>query len=380
MRVLHVIPSLGAVHGGPSVALPAMERALCAEGIEVETATTDDEGPGLRNEKGDGQPRAENGVVRRYFRKQTEFYKVSLPLGRWLRHEVARFDVVHVHALFSHASVAAARAARHAGVPCIIRPLGVLNHYGVTRRRGMLKKLSLRWIEGPLLRCAAAVHFTSDAERAEAETLGIPFRAVVIPLGVEDRGIHEPAPDREPFVLFLSRLDPKKNVEGLLEAWARLQPDFPEWKLKVAGGGDLAYVSQLKGKAEVLGVGLRLEWTGLVEGKRKQRLLADAGVFVLPSFSENFGMAAAEALMAGKACLFSCGVAVGVQAAAEGAAEIAGTDSVSLAAGLDSLLRDPARREALGRSARLFAVNRLSVRAMAQGLCELYKSVTAGPR
>ncbi|MEQ1841601.1 MAG: glycosyltransferase, partial [Verrucomicrobiales bacterium] len=143
MRILHVIPSLALCHGGPSVVLPIMERALLAGGMEVETITTDDEGPGRRNGKGDGTPREENGIVRRYFPKQTEFYKVSFPLARWMRKALHDFDVVHIHALFSHTSIAAARAARSAGVPYVIRPLGVLNQYGITQRRALLKQLSL---------------------------------------------------------------------------------------------------------------------------------------------------------------------------------------------------------------------------------------------
>src|SRR5688572_9999706 len=112
VKVLHVIPSLSLVHGGPSVALPIMEGALRDLGIEVETATTDDNGAGKRCTKALGVPTSENGVTRWYFRKQTEFYKVSLPLRRWLQREVSRFDVIHIHALFSFASVAAAMAAR----------------------------------------------------------------------------------------------------------------------------------------------------------------------------------------------------------------------------------------------------------------------------
>ena len=108
MRVLHAIPSLSPAHGGPSQALPMMERALSAVGVVVETVTTDDDGRRRRVNKPLGRPLNENGAVRWYFPKQMEFYKVSVPLLRWLPREVRRFDVVHVHALFSFASVAAA--------------------------------------------------------------------------------------------------------------------------------------------------------------------------------------------------------------------------------------------------------------------------------
>ena len=132
MKVLHVIPSLSLVHGGPSVALPIMERGLTGAGIQVETATTDDDGPGKRSEKPLGSPVQENGVTRWYFRKQSEFYKVSWPLRRWLQRQVGGYDLVHIHAVFSHASVAAARAARRNHVPYVLRPLGVLNPHWIT--------------------------------------------------------------------------------------------------------------------------------------------------------------------------------------------------------------------------------------------------------
>ncbi len=78
MRVLHVIPSLSLSQGGPSVALPVMERALTAAGIDIETVTTDDDGPGRHVSKPMAESIEENGVTRWYFPKQTEFYKLFL--------------------------------------------------------------------------------------------------------------------------------------------------------------------------------------------------------------------------------------------------------------------------------------------------------------
>ena len=94
LRVLHVIPSLSAVHGGPTRALEAMERALAAQGVEIETATTDDDGPGRRNGKPCGQALAENGVVRWYFRKSADFYKPSLSFARWISAEAGTFSAM----------------------------------------------------------------------------------------------------------------------------------------------------------------------------------------------------------------------------------------------------------------------------------------------
>ncbi len=375
MRILHVIPSLSLCHGGPSVALPIMERALSAEGILVETITTDDEGPGRRNGKGDAAPREENGIIRRYFPKQTEFYKLSLPLARWMKQAVNTFDLVHIHALFSHTSIAAARVARNAGVPYVIRPLGVLNQYGITQRRANLKQLSLRWVDGPVLRHAAAVHFTLDAERNEAERLGISFNPVVIPLGLEETSLPQSDPEAKPYVLYLSRIDPKKNLESLLEAWCRTHQSRSEWKLIIAGSGDAEYSSRLRKQADSLGISSSIEWAGEVGGEHKARLLADASIFTLTSHSENFGIAAAEALMAGKPCLFTPGVAVGVEAAKIGAAKLADGHVGALADALEDLMANPALRDSLSTKARRFATTELSATTMGGRLRMLYDGI-----
>ena len=386
MKILHVIPSLAPCHGGPSVVLPIMERALTAEGITVETLTTDDDGPGLKNGKGDGTAREENGVIRRYFPKQTEFYKVSLPLARWTKREVRRFDVVHIHALFSHTSNSAANAARRAGVPYVIRPLGVLTQYGITQRRALLKRFSLRWLEEPILRHAAAVHFTHDAEREEAEQLGISFHPVVIPLGLEAFALPPADPQASPYLLYLSRVDPKKNIECLLDAWASVRGqrsgDRGSWKLVIAGSGEESYLKSLRERAHALGIEGSVEWVGQVAGERKAGLLANATIFTLPSYSENFGIAAAEALMAGKPCVFTPGVAVGAQAAAHGAAVLAQVNVASLAEALAGLMDSPGIRESLAIDAKRFAAAELSAEVMGHRLKALYQELcgyTAAP-
>ena len=133
MRVLHVIPSLSAVHGGPTQAMASMEHALREQGVHLEIATTDDDGPDRHMAVPLGQAVAHAGTTHWYFPKRTEFYKVSPGLARWLAREAARFDLLHLHALFSFSTTAAARAARKAGVPYVVRPLGTLNHYGLTQ-------------------------------------------------------------------------------------------------------------------------------------------------------------------------------------------------------------------------------------------------------
>ncbi len=236
-----------------------IEQALLAQGIDIEIAATDDDGPGRRMTFTAPAPLIQENPplpVHRYFPKRLDFYKVSPGFAHWIFRHVRDYDLVHIHALFSFTSVMAAWAARWKGVPYVVRPLGTLNQYGVTQRRPWLKRLSLKLIEGPILRHAAAVHFTAEAEKMEAESLGIPMRGVVIPLGIEPAPRGEasvllarfPALKNCRLLLFLSRLDPKKNVEGLLKALRLMQrsvsgypsADRRGWRGRLCGGSEKA--------------------------------------------------------------------------------------------------------------------------------------------
>ncbi|MBA2673571.1 glycosyltransferase [Ramlibacter sp.] len=379
MRVLHVIPSLSPVHGGATRAVLLMEQALQAQGVEVETAATDDDGPGRRNGKACGQPLCEDGIVRWYFPKRAEFYKPAPAFARWIAGAAREYDLLHLHALFSFTTAAAARAARRAGVPYVVEPIGTLNRYGLGRRRPWLKRLSLALVEGPVLRHAAALRFTSEQEAEEARALGIAWREAVIPLGLEVAAFNGPERPPVPVVasqlLFLSRLDPKKNLEGLLDALSVLVPAHPQLRLTVAGDGDAAYVAQLKARAAGLGLDWHVTWAGHIEGARKAEALRTADVFVLPSFSENFGIAAAEALAAGLPCLLGEGVAIAKDVAQAGAGLAVAPDSASVTAGLRRMIDAQEDLAAMSVRARRLAQSRFSAQAMGLRLKQLYSDI-----
>src|SRR5262245_51284458 len=149
-RVLHVIPSVGPARGGPSVAMGILARGLAATGVDVDVATTNDDGPGLLDIPL-GRPVEREGATYWYFHRQIPFYTISWPLTRWVAGHVNGYDLVHIHALFSQPSVAAAVAARRSGVPYIVRPLGTLNRFGMEKRRPRLKRLSYRLLERRIL-------------------------------------------------------------------------------------------------------------------------------------------------------------------------------------------------------------------------------------
>lgn len=385
MRVLHVIPSLSPSSGGPSVALPAMARALAARGVQVDVVTTDDDGPGRRLvENLPGAVVDQGGWTVRYFPKQTEFYKASLPLHRWLREHVKDYDVVHVHAVFSFASLAAGRAAARCGVPYVVRPLGVLNRWGMANRRRLIKGMSFRLFDLPMLRRAAAMHYTSQMELQEAARFQLPNQQVVIPIGM-DLSPFMQLPPRTVFgqkhrealdtlnILFLSRVDVKKGIDLLLEAFALIRPKHPQARLIICGGGAQGYVASLQQQACSLGLADHITWVGEVAGEMRLAAFAVADLYVLPSHSENFGIALLEAMAAGLPCVSSDQVALAVEAAP--AVKVVPLQASMLADAMEALLSSVQEREKLGRAARELAFQNYSLEAMGKGLHALYQGI-----
>jgi len=387
MKVLQVIPSVSLVQGGPSRAIRLIESVLQVRGVDSLTATSDDDGPKRRQQVRLGKPVADGASTRIYFRKRLEFYTVMSGMTTWLWRNVRRFDVVHVHALFSFASTVAAAIALARGVPYIIRPLGTLSAYGISTRRPWLKRISLALIERPLLLRAAAIHCTSEAESAEVRKLEPEAKVITISLAVsgEDTPIassetvsfHE-LPGRT-VVLYLSRIDRKKNLESLLSAWSTLVSRHSSALLVIAGDGPADYVAELQAICLKHGTSDSIRWLGHVDGEAKRGLLAQSDIFVLPSYSENFGIAAVEAMAAGLPSVLSHGVAVSRELAEQGAGLVCSPDPKSIAEAIDSLLADDRLRTRCGAAAARLAAERFSPQALGDQLVALYSRVGRQP-
>jgi glycosyltransferase involved in cell wall biosynthesis len=381
LRVLHAIPSISPVRGGPSVGVRNITDALRRRGIEVDVLTTDDHGPDQRLGLAPGTVERLNGQRVRYFPRQTSRYGLSLPMLGWLRRHTRDYDLVHTHGMFSFVPLAAAWHARAAGVPYIMRPAGVLDSWGMKNKSAIVKRTSVRFIEGPLLRAAAAVHFMTDLERERAAHLGIGLRSVVVPLGFDfaATGSASAAPDElqaggKPVVLYLSRLHPVKRVDLLLRAYASL-PQRADVVLAIAGDGEARFVAGLKALAVELGIGDAVRWLGFASGARKQRLLSAATVFVLPSASENFGVAVIEAMHAGAPVIVTEAAGIAQLVSTSGAGLVTNGSLESLQAALARLLADAALRAALGRAGRLAVQRELSLDVFGARLEGLYRSL-----
>lgn len=382
MKVLHVIPSVSPLRGGPSFAVAGLCRSLAAKGIEVHRASTDDNGPD-RLDVAHERPLLEEGVVCWYFPRQTKFYSVSLPLGRWLNRNVAAYDLIHIHALFSFSTIAAWRAARRWCVPYVVTPHGSLGKWGRRYRRPAMKRLSLALLERPLLTGAAAIHFASSTESMEAKEVGVQARTVVIPFGVDlvVEAFNRPKDSAEARagrslstgrVLYLSRIDRKKGLDLMVRAFAQLRNRGLQATLVVAGQGDPALLAELKSMASQLGVGQSVEWVGFVEGQEKLSLFGSADVFVLPSYSENFGLAAVEAMASGLPVVITDQVGISREVEQARAGLVVPCRAEALAGALERLLGDSNLRKRMGEAGRRLCQDSFSRESMASRFIKVY--------
>ncbi|MDF3075743.1 MAG: hypothetical protein K0S54_3410 [Alphaproteobacteria bacterium] len=294
MRVLHVIATLDAASGGSATACLEMADALARKGHQVDIMTTD------FGQNGHSIPPARSEPlscrVLTFPVATPRAWKRSPALALALKRHISDYDLAVIHSLYLfHDMVASAEAAR-IGIPYVVAPHGLLDPY--IRRRSRLKKAVMELaFQNRALRQAAAVHYTSHEEMRISQTQAQGTPGFVIPLGVV---APRPVPaDRNPArLLFLSRLHEKKGLDLLIPAFAQVKARMPQAELVIAGPDDGA-LAATRALVESHGLQASVSFPGMLRGADKDRAFAEAGIFVLPSYSENFAVALAEAMAAG---------------------------------------------------------------------------------
>jgi glycosyltransferase involved in cell wall biosynthesis len=386
MKILHVIPAIAPRYGGPSTAVIQMCRALAATGAEVHLVATDADGRGrLPHPPGEWSTIEE--IPTMLFRRQfSEALKYSAPLAAWLRESVSQYDVVHVHALLSHACLAAAAACRASRVPYVVRPLGTLDRWSLAQKP--LRKRVLLALNGrKALAEAAAVHYTAIGEQRLVERVFDTKAGFVVPLGIDDAildevPISEADRHRGPYVLALSRLHPVKALDTLIDAFSDTHTIARRWRLVIAGDGDDGYVRKLKVRAAESAAATAIEFRGWVDGDAKRDLLRGASLYALPSHHENFGVSLAEALARGVPAVVSSDVLISDDLAAANAAWVTANDRAALATTLLQAMTDEDVRAEKSIAARQFARD-LAWPRVASRLMDIYASLlidTPAPR
>ena len=360
MKILHVIPSLSPALGGPTYVALQTVKAIRMLGIDAEIVTTNHNGTETLD-----VPLAcltEYEGVPVWFLPVTSTLKeyiFSASLTKWLWQNLARYDLLDNHYLFSYAPTCAAAIARYQQIPYTIRTQGQLTPWAL-RQSPIKKQLYTLAIERHNLNNAAAIHCTTPQEAKDLRNFGIHTPSITLPLGVEPvtqianaplelRKTYNLPGDRQ-IILFLSRLHPKKRPELLVHAFQQITARHHNCQLVLAGSGDPDYVKSLQQLVLEYNLSDRTTFTGFVTGYEKNLCLQGADLFVLPSHSENFGIAVAEAMTAGLPTIITPGVQISDDiAAAEAGIIINNLDE--LVDAIEKLLRSKAKRSHLGQNA-----------------------------
>ncbi len=381
MRILHVIGDLAPASGGPAKAGFEMARALARRGHEVAIYTTDFGQPADMPRK-----QTRDGVRLSYFPLQApRIWLSSWPLRATLARDLPGFDLLHLHSLYLFHDWAAGNLARRIAKPYIVRPHGSLDPY-IFRRHRLKKLIFDLWFQDRVLAGASAIHYTAEEEMHLAEPYVHGAPGVVIPNGLDPsdyanlpakgsfRARHPEIGDRT-ILLFLSRINFKKGLGILARAVGQLARD--DLHLVIAGP-DGGYLAETKRFVAEAGISARTTFTGMLTGQDKLAAFADAALFILPSYSENFGIAVVEAMACGVPVLISDKVNIWREVAADGAGRAVPCDARAVAQEIATMLAAPASLAAMGAAGRAAVARRYDWSVIAQRLENIYAAIIAG--
>lgn len=387
MRILHVISTLAPSYGGPVTVCKELVRELSLQGMDVSIYTTNLDYPHGVLDVPIDKPTKRDGITTHYFPIQFRPLIVSIQMATTLWREVRNFDVIHIHGIYRFPQSFAAWCARRYGVPYIIQPHGSLDPYLYHQKRHQwLKRIYEYLVDMPNLRGASAIHYTTEEERELTRFLNIADRGVVIPNGLEV-SIFENLPNvgefRErweiagnvPLILFLGRINFKKGLDLLIPAFARILQEWPRAHLVIAGPDNEGYGKKVRGWIENHGIVNRVTFTGMLKREEIIPAYIDADLFVLPSYTENFGITVVEAMACGCPVVISDRVNIWREVNQAGAGLVTPCDVEAVAKAMLKLLADNKLRKSMGRAGRALVREKYNWEQISLELIQLYENL-----
>ncbi|ANE53878.1 glycosyltransferase [Methylomonas sp. DH-1] len=303
MKILHIIRSVNPESGGPIEAVIQLSLTMQAQGHTIEILSLDSpDNQALINEC----PLKVNAAG-----PAKGVYGYSRNFIPWLEKHESNYDAFIINGIWQYQSFATHKVLKEKKRPYYLFTHGMLDPW--FKRQYPLKHLKKYlywyWGEYPVIRDAAAVLFTCEEERILARQSFWPYRCneIVVNFGTaghigdakeQKQKFFEKFPSLRNgrFLLYLSRIHPKKGVDLLIEAFAKNLNQLDDLQLVIAGPDQVGWQNQLQDLANRLGIANRITWTGMLKGDLKWGAYYSAEAFILPSHQENFGIVVAESL------------------------------------------------------------------------------------
>lgn len=383
LQVTHTIGSATLEDGGPTRAVLRIVAESRARGIDARLLA----GASSAGSPGEvtWRPVDMDGALVWFCRRSRprSFQNSWQMLSRLLRNR-HQIDVVHIHGVYLAHTIFAWLLYRIWQVPYVVHPHGTLEPY--IQAQGRRHKRCFNWIIGDrILNDAAVIIAASAAEQANVLAQYPNSRTRRVPFGVEptDTTTAEPAlppawleAPVEKRVLYLARLAAKKRPDVLLHAWSQLADQ--DARLLVAGPDAKWTSSDLAALAQELGCA-RIDFLGALDHADAMATMQRAGIYVLPSENESFGLSVVESMSAGCAVITTEQTASHTLVdAAEAGITLKRAEPNALTAALQELLADPSRTAAHGRAARQHVASALTWKGTCGALEDLYRDVAAG--
>jgi len=391
MKILCVVPSYFPAfkYGGPTASIHNLNKSLVKRGIEVTVFTTN---VGLEKTPVNSELNVD-GVKVFYFNftKIFEFlgpsgWQFSRPMSLALKNKLKDFDLVYLSAIWNYPTAIAAHYCRKYKKPYVVSTRGALYPFAV-KSKAWKKWLYYKLVSQRDLKNASAVHYTTADEMEKCHSfLGLKNKAFVAP-NVIDFSDYLNLPPKNQFrdsykipgdkkiVLFLGRIHFIKGLDTLIPAFARVADKNPQAVLVLAGGDEDGYRKTVEDLVKKHDLENRVIFTGMITGKEKTSALQDADVFVLPSYSESFGMSAVEAMYFSLPVVITENAGIASDIARAGAGIVIKKEETPLENAISKILNNPDLAGKMGKQGRKLVETEFSGLAVADKFIRVYNEI-----
>lgn len=403
MRLLCVIPSYwpAVQFGGPVITVHTLNKNLVKKGIDITVYTTN-VGLDTTSMSGSVQYRTYDtrwdaeidGVKVTYFFYTKLFdlfaetgWQFSLPMAKALNNNIKDFDIVYIVSTWNFPVALGAYFCRKYKIPYIISPRGQL-YNEVFKNKFIKKSLYHFFILKRDLQNASAIHYTTEDEAEQChKALGLNNRYFVVPNGIDLTEITTPYEkgrliEKFPhlkgkrIILFLGRINWKKGLDLLIKAFFRLAKEYNDVHLLIVGDDDGdGYKKKVEKWIIDHGIKDEVTFTGRLTGRDKFDAFACADIFVLPSYSENFGMAVVEAMACGIPVVISNRVGIYKEVKKNQAGVVINTNVEELHEGIKRLLENSHLRKSVAENGKKLVEEYYSIDKVADKMIEEYRRI-----